>query len=116
MFAGVTVTYGLPISKGTFVSLAGAALSYGGFANAGKYLATSLLNFVPGGSVAGGAIRASVAGTLTLTTGETWIVVCNQLARMDPERLAELDTSEVRDIFMQAFERRAKRLPPNPDE
>jgi uncharacterized protein (DUF697 family) len=84
--------------------------------NAGKYLVTNLLKFVPGGNVAGGAIRASVAGTLTLTAGEAWMAVCNQLARMDPERLAKLDTSEVRDLFMQAFERRAKRLPPNPDE
>jgi uncharacterized protein (DUF697 family)/GTP-binding protein EngB required for normal cell division len=116
MFAGVTVTYGLPISKGTFVTLAGAALSYGGLTNAGKYLVTNLLKFVPGGNIAGGAIRASVAGTLTLTAGEAWIAVCNQLARMDPERLAKLDASEVRDIFMQAFERRAKRLPPDPGE
>ena len=74
MFAGVTVTYGLPISKGTFVTLAGAALSYGGLTTAGKYLVTNLLKFVPGGNVAGGAIRASVAGTLTLTAGEAWIV------------------------------------------
>ena len=116
MFAGVTVTYGLPISKGTFVTLAGAALSYGGLTTAGKYLVTNLLKFVPGGNVAGGIIRAGVAGSLTLTAGEAWIVVCNQLARMDPEHLAKLDASEVRDIFLQAFERRAKRLPPNPDE
>jgi uncharacterized protein (DUF697 family)/GTP-binding protein EngB required for normal cell division len=116
MFAGVTVTYGLPISKGTFVTLAGAVLSYGGLTTAGKYLVTNLLKFVPGGNVAGGAIRASVAGTLTLTAGEAWIAVCNQLARMDPEHLANLDTSEVRDIFMQAFERRAKRLPPDSGE
>ena len=116
MFAGVTVTYGLPISKGTFVTLAGAALSYGGLTTAGKYLVTNLLKFVPGGNVAGGAIRAGVAGTLTLTAGEAWIVVCNQLARMDPERLARLDASEVRDMFMQAFESRAKRLPPDTGE
>jgi len=116
MFAGVTVTYGLPVSKGTFVTLAAAALSYGGLTNAGRYLATNLLKLVPGGNVAGGAIRASVAGALTLTAGEAWIAVCNQLARMDPERLASLDTSEVRDVFMQAFERRARRLPPDPGE
>lgn len=85
MFAGVTVTYGLPISKGTFVTLAGAALSYGGLTNAGKYLVTNLLKFVPGGNVAGSAIRASVAGALTLTAGEAWIAVCNQLARLDPD-------------------------------
>jgi hypothetical protein len=35
---------------------------------------------------------------------------------MDPERLAKLDASEVRDLFMQAFESRAKRLPPEPGE
>jgi uncharacterized protein (DUF697 family) len=116
MFAGVTVTYGLPISKGTFVTLAGAALSYGGLTTAGKYLVTNLLKLVPGGNIAGGAIRAGVAGTLTLTAGEAWIVVCNQLARMDPERLARLDASEVRDMFMQAFESRAKRLPPDTGE
>jgi uncharacterized protein (DUF697 family)/predicted GTPase len=113
MFAGVTVTYGLPVSKGTFVALAGAALSYGGLTTAGKYMVTNLLKFVPGGNVAGGAIRASVAGALTLTAGEAWIVVCNQLARMDPQDLAKLDTSQVRDMFMEAFQKRAKRLPPD---
>jgi uncharacterized protein (DUF697 family)/GTP-binding protein EngB required for normal cell division len=59
MFAGVTVTYGLAISKGTFVTLAGAALSYGGLTNAGKYLVTNLLMFVPGGNVA--AVRSARA-------------------------------------------------------
>lgn len=116
MFAGVTVTYGLPISKGTFVALAGAALSYGGLTNAGKYLVTNMLKFVPGGNVAGGVIRAGVAASLTLAAGEAWIAVCNQLSRMDAENLAKLDSSVVRDLFMQAFEKRAARLPAAADE
>ena len=116
MFAGVTVTYGLAISKGTFVTLTGAALSYGGLTTAGKYLVTNMLKFVPGGNVAGGVIRASVAAGLTLTAGEAWIAVCNQLSRMDADKLAKLESSEVREIFMEAFERRAGRLPAATDE
>lgn len=111
MFAGVTVTYGLPISKGAFVTLAGAALSYGGLTNAGKYLVTNLLKFVPGGNIAGGVIRAGVASALTVAAGEAWMAVCTQLSRLDPERLAKLDASEVRDMFMQAFEKRARGRP-----
>ena len=91
-------------------------MSYGGLTNAGKYLVTNLLKFVPGGNIAAGAIRGTVAGALTVTAGEAWIAVCNQLARLDPERLAKMDGSEVRDMFMQAFEKRAKRLPPEPGE
>ena len=106
MFAGVTIAYGLPISKGAFVSLAGAALSYGGLATAGKYLVTNLLKFVPGGNVAGGVIRAGVAASLTMAAGEAWIAVCNQLAKMDHARLANIDTNEIRDMFMQAFTNR----------
>jgi uncharacterized protein (DUF697 family) len=116
MVAGVTVTYGLPISKGTFVTLAGAALSYGGLTNAGKYLVTNLLKFVPGGNITGGVIRAGVAGALTSAAGEAWIAVCNQLAQLDPERLARLDASEVRDMFMQAFEKRARGGPRDSEE
>ena len=116
MFAGVTVTYGLAISKGTFVSLTGAALSYGGLTNAGKYLVTNMLKFVPGGNVAGGVIRASVAAGLTFAAGEAWIVVCNQLSRMDADKLARVESSQVRELFMEAFEKRAKRLPAATDE
>ena len=116
MFAGVTVTYGLPISKGTFVTLAGAALSYGG-SHCGQYLVTNLLKFVPGGNVAGGAIRTSVASALLPWPQARLGYRGPQRSRPNgPARLAKLDASEVRDIFMQAFERRAKRLPPNPDE
>ncbi len=111
MFAAVTVTYGLPISKGTFATLAGAALSYGGLTTAGKYLVTNLLKFVPGGNVAGSTIRAGVAASLTLTAGEAWIAVCNRLSQMDADRLSALDAPQIRSMFMQAFEQRAKRLP-----
>src|SRR4051812_36654425 len=51
MFAGVTVTYGLPVSKGTFVTLAGAALSYGGGANAAQEIGAHPFEVFSGGEV-----------------------------------------------------------------
>jgi uncharacterized protein (DUF697 family)/GTP-binding protein EngB required for normal cell division len=109
MMAKISVTFGLGVKKGTLATLAGAAITSGGVVNAGRYLVTNLLKFVPGGNVAGGVIRAAVASSLTYAIGEAWIAVCSQLFKLGPVATQALSTDDIRDMFMAEFKKRAQR-------
>jgi len=109
MMAKIGAIFGLGLKKGTLSTLAGAALTAGGVTNVGRYVATSLLGFVPGGAIVGGGIRAGVASTLTYAVGEAWIAVCLQLFRLGPTAAQALPASEVRELFLREFRKRAAR-------
>ena len=90
LMAKIAAIFGLNITTGTFASVAGAAFTAGGLTQAGRYLATTMLKFVPGaGTIVGGTIRAGVASSLTFAVGEAWIVCarsCTRSARGGPPR------------------------------
>jgi uncharacterized protein (DUF697 family) len=112
MLAKISVTFGLAIQKGTLATLVASALTAGGVANAGKYLATNLVKFVPGGNVAAGVIRAGVASSLTYAVGEAWIAVCGRLFGLGPAAVDALSKDEIRDMFLSEFKKRAKTVKP----
>ena len=112
MLAKISVTFGLGIQKGTLATLVASALTAGGVANAGKYLATNLVKFVPGGNVAAGVIRAGVASSLTYAVGEAWIAVCGRLFGLGPAAVDALSKDEIRDMFLSEFKKRAKTVKP----
>ena len=58
------------------MSIAGGAILTGGATYAGRYVATHLLRFVPGGLVAGSVISGTVAASLTRAIGSAWVKVC----------------------------------------
>ena len=99
MLAGISAVWGLPVSTtflGTLVSggLTGSAGTIGGRAVAG-----ALLKLIPGiGSVAGGAISAGVASTLTVAFGEAYITALYVLTKDDPNQIPTAE--EIRDEFM----------------
>jgi uncharacterized protein (DUF697 family) len=111
MMARVAAGFGLGVKKGSLATLAGAAFGAGGATQAGKYLATNLIKLLPGGNIAGGAIRASVASSLTYAMGEAWIEVCSRLFRLGPGAVDQLSSQELRNMFLEAFRARAKRAP-----
>ena len=87
MLAGISLAFGLDTDKaflgslvsGTFAAVAG---TLGGRAAVG-----ALLKLVPGfGSVAGGAISATVAATLTTTFGEAYAATLYSLLKDDPDK------------------------------
>ena len=71
---------------------------------AGRYIATSLLKFVPGGQIATSAISATVAGTLTRAVGGAWARVCEYALGLPPdERDRFLAGSGPKELFMAYF-------------
>ena len=108
MMAKIGAVFGLGLKKGTLATLAGTVLTAGGVTQAGRYVATSLLKFVPGGNVVGGTIRAAVASTFTYAVGEAWIAVCLGLHRRGGEAAQDAPADEIRQLFVNEFKQRAR--------
>lgn len=101
MIARITAIYGLPRSKARALSIAGSAILTGGATYAGKYVATQLLRFVPGGIVAGSVISGTVAATLTRAIGFAWVKVCEYAVTLSSaEQESFFSSSEVKEAFM----------------
>lgn len=76
MISRISAAYGLPPRKSRAMAVAGSLLLTGGATMAGRYAVTNLLKFLPGGMIAGSAISATVAGSLTRAVGIAWARVC----------------------------------------
>ena len=101
MMAKITAAYGLPPVKTNLISQAGILVLTSGATMVGRYAVTNLLKFIPGGNVAGSAISATVAGTLTKSVGLAWSRVCEYSLRLDPAMFDEFWTSkDVQDRFV----------------
>lgn len=100
MIARITAIYGLPSSRSRALSIAGAAILTGGATQAGRYAVTQLLRFVPGGLVAGSAISATVAATLTRAIGVAWSRVCEYALTLSPADQAQFLDEDVKDQFL----------------
>lgn len=67
MLAHVTAIFGLPVEKSVLTAIISSVAGVSGTTLGGKTLVSNLLEFVPGvGTVAGGAISASVASMMTI--------------------------------------------------
>ena len=65
---------------------------------------------MPGGAVAGSALSATVAGTLTKAVGTAWSRVCEHALALGPEeRERFLSGPGARDLFLASFKKRAAR-------
>ncbi|MEC7363774.1 MAG: DUF697 domain-containing protein, partial [Actinomycetota bacterium] len=76
MIARISAAYGLPPQRSRTMAIAGSLILTGGATMAGRYVVTNLLKFIPGGAVAGSAISATVAASLTRAVGVAWAKVC----------------------------------------
>jgi uncharacterized protein (DUF697 family)/GTP-binding protein EngB required for normal cell division len=104
MIARITAAYGLPADRSRALAAAGAVVLTGGATMAGRYLATNLLKFVPGGAVATSAISATVAGSMTKAVGGAWSRVCEYALTLPPdERDRFLAGSGPKELFMAYF-------------
>ena len=100
MIARITAIYGLPRSRARSLSIAGSAILTGGATYAGRYVATQLLRFIPGGIVAGSVISGTVAATLTRAIGFAWVKVCEYAVTLsDTEQESFFSGSEVKEAF-----------------
>ncbi|MDE0221279.1 MAG: DUF697 domain-containing protein [Spirochaetaceae bacterium] len=80
LLAGISATFGIELSRAFLATLVAAMAGPTGAAFLGRAVVSNLLKFVPGlGMVAGGAIAAATAGTLTTTLGKIYIAVLAKL-------------------------------------
>ena len=70
MIAHITTIFGLSIEKAVLSAIISSIAGVSGATFGGKTLVTNLLKFIPGvGTIAGGAISASVASVMTISIG-----------------------------------------------
>ncbi len=110
MLARICVIFGVEIKKETMLGLVASAAGTGGATAAGRYVATSLLKFVPGGNVVGGAIRAGTAAALTTALGEAYVQVCREIVRREFAGERPLAQDEIKDMVLARFREWAKKL------
>lgn len=100
MIARITAIYGLPRSRARALSMAGSAILTGGATYAGRYVATHLLRYLPGGIVVGSVISGTVAATLTRAIGFAWLKVCEYAMTLpDTEQESFFSSSQVKEAF-----------------
>ena len=86
MIARISAAYGLPPQRSRAMAIAGSLILTGGATMAGRYAVTNLLKFIPGGAIAGSAISATVAGSLTRAVGMAWARVCEYAITLPPSQ------------------------------
>lgn len=108
MMARIAHLYNVPFDRAALLAVASTSIA----TTAGRSAVTGLLQLVPGaGTVAGGAINASVASGFTLAMGQAWLAVCQRIASGQLGRLGEaLDSEAVKRVFEDEFRKRAPRV------
>lgn len=108
MLAAITVTFGVPVEKATLAAVVSATLGTTGATVLGRSAVSGILKMIPGaGSVAGGAISASVAAAVTAALGEAYIAVMVMVAKGEMQ-IAEIDTKEGQKKISKIFKERLK--------
>ena len=80
MLAGISATFGIELSRAFLGTLVAAMAGTAGATFLGRAVVSNLLKFIPGlGSIAGGAISAAIAATLTTALGKIYIGVLAKL-------------------------------------
>jgi len=90
MIAGITVIFGLDISKSFLTSFVSATIGSAGATVLGKTIVSNLLKLIPGvGTVVGGLISGTTAGLLTTALGGAYIIIMEMVynGEIDKEKL-----------------------------
>lgn len=90
MIAGITVIFGLDISKSFLTSFVSATIGSAGATVLGKTIVSNLLKLIPGvGTVTGGLISGTTAGLLTTALGGAYIMIMEMVYKgeIDKEKL-----------------------------
>ena len=109
MIAKITAAFGLRIEKEKYMTIIYAILGTTGATSAGKKIVSNIFKMIPGvGTIAGGAISAATAATLTTALGETYIVILGQIAK-GKISLADLSTKKVQREMQHEFKAQMKK-------
>lgn len=98
MIAGITVIFGLDISKSFLTSFVSATVGSAGATVLGRSVVAGVMKLIPGiGTAAGGLISGTTAGLITTALGEAYIRIMEKvfLGEIKKEELLSTRTHEV---------------------
>jgi uncharacterized protein (DUF697 family) len=100
------VSVGIDISEAALVTTIGSALLTSSASFMGREIVGNVLNLIPGtGRIAGSALNAGVAGTVTTAVDTAWTAVIQQLADT-PHKVASMSAADIRKAFETSSARR----------
>ena len=80
MIASITATYGLDYSEGFLSAVLASVVGAGAATLTGRLIVGELLKLIPGaGAIAGGAVAAATAASMTFALGEAYIAALDKL-------------------------------------
>lgn len=87
MIAGITVIFGMDISKSFLTGFVSATIGSAGMTVLGKTIVSNLLKLIPGvGTATGGMISGTTAGLLTTALGEAYILIMEMVYKGDMKK------------------------------
>lgn len=112
MIAGITVVFGMDISKSFLTSFVSATIGSAGATVLGKTIVAGLLKLIPGvGTVAGGLISGTTAGLLTTALGAAYIEIMKMAftGEIQKEDLQSKDVQEtMKTLFRTELQKKRK--------
>lgn len=103
MISGITVIFGMDVSKSFLTGFVSSAIGASGTTILGKTLVSNLLKFIPGvGTVAGGVISGTTASLLTTALGLTYIQIMEMIFKGEMSKEA-MYTSEGKEKMTNIF-------------
>ncbi|MGF2145034.1 YcjF family protein [Vagococcus fluvialis] len=103
MISGITVIFGMDVSKSFLTGFVSSAIGASGTTILGKTLVSNLLKFIPGvGTVAGGVISGTTASLLTTALGLTYIQIMEMIFKGEMTKEA-MYTSEGKEKMTNIF-------------
>ncbi|MGF2146195.1 YcjF family protein [Vagococcus fluvialis] len=103
MISGITVIFGMDVSKSFLTGFISSAIGASGTTILGKTLVSNLLKFIPGvGTVAGGVISGTTASLLTTALGLTYIQIMEMIFKGEMTKEA-MYTSEGKEKMTNIF-------------
>lgn len=113
MLAKITATFGLPIGKGTLMTIVSSTIGATGATILGKSVVSSLLKIFAGpGTLVGGAISGAAAAALTAALGEAYAAILIQICKGDismSELESEKGKKQVQAIFKEHLKMKRKK-------
>ena len=109
MIAGITVIFGMDISKSFLTGFTSATIGSAGMTVLGKTIVSNLIKLIPGiGTATGGMISGTTAGLLTTALGEAYILIMEMIYKGDMKK-EDLFTEEGQKEMTRLFKDQLKK-------
>lgn len=103
MIAGITVVFGMDVSKTFLTSFVSATIGSAGATVLGKAIVSNLIKLIPGvGTVAGGLISGTTAGLLTTALGAAYIEIMKMVFNGEIQK-EDLQSKDVQETMKTLF-------------